>query len=558
MWPGSRRGLVAATAGLALVGAAASAHAEPRRVDLGLRAPDRLVLGVDGATEISAEAPDGLEVRFFVNVGEIEPLEPAAGRSRARYRLPSTRFPQVAIVVAATEDFASVDWVRIRLHARPTVRFGFEARSTVTVRLGERVFGPVLTDRLGEGELQIEVPPGLREAIAVGTDRLGNVREQPIELSPPPFARTLALCLPSEEAVLLFALGASGGPATSTEGIALTASAGSIDAPRALAPGVFLLGPALEPDPFVEAVEVTASAEGVASSCSFRVRREGPEALTLSLAREAVVEGEPADVEVTLTLRYPGERPPRRVATPELRVSFGEVSATTADGAGGYVATWRLPARGGAQQARIEAQVPDAPGLTAEGRLAIRRRASPRGPFELGARAGLLSNFGKVTGPFAVLSFQVGLGLGPPGALLLGAQAGFWGAWDSRPDQAATEQVDLSVSAVPLLGRVGYRLPVQPLDLFVHLQGGAVVASTAVSSPRTGTSATTTTTWTVGGSLGAGWGLGPGALLLEVGYLHAPLDGDVRGNVAGLHVGVGYDLRLGAPEPMPRSAGGQH
>jgi hypothetical protein len=302
----------------------------------------------------------------------------------------------------------------------------------------------------------------------------------------------------------------------------------------------------VEPTVTVEDVELGASAHGLGSTCRAPIGREAPERLELSLSEAALVEGGGNTVEVSVVVLYPGRRPPMPIDPPTLRADLGTVSEPEPDGGGGFSARWTLPASfADRRSATLRASLAGEPEISATGSLVLERPPPPaRPPIHVGARIGFLTNFGKINAPYAVGAFTFALDLGEAGALLLGAQAGFWAGWDSRLDRSETEQVDLQVWAIPLLGRVGYRLEVGDVDLFAHLEGGAVVARTELSSESTGVNAQILATWALGGSLGAGLRLGPGVLLLEVGYLHSPVEGRVEGNVGGLHVAAGYDFEL--------------
>ena len=530
---------------MALVTAAGPAAAQAPSDVLDLRVPERLVLGSDEGGEISARTPEGRGLRFFTNVGAIEGLETREGRTTAHYRLPTTHHSQVAIVVAATDDWSVVEWASIPLYGQPNVRFRFEARSDVIVRIGEEEFGPVRTNFRGEAHIQLRVPPGVHQATAVGTDRLGNMRRHTIELTPPPFSRVFALCPGTGEEFLVFALDPLGRAATSAAELELSASAGSLTAPRPRGAGMFAVPLRVEASVADASVVLSASVRGAdsdTSSCRVSLEAEPPERLRVSLSRDAHAAGDERVVRVTIDVEYPGDARPMTVEAPQVVVDVGTIGPVERENATRYIAPWTLPASFGEQTtATLRASLAEPSELTGSAQLALTTAASAT---SLGVRVGFLTNFGKINGPFSFAEFSHRFIFGDAGGLALGAGAGFWAGWDARLDQSGVEQVDFEMWAVPLLGRVGYQLVLNDLELCISVIGGAVVTRTRLFSPASGEHALTRATWALGGSLTGGLRLGPGAFVVEAGYLHAPVEGSVQGNVAGLNLSLGYALRL--------------
>jgi hypothetical protein len=211
----ARGGVEVAAALLWLALASSPARAEVPAGDApapvaGLRVtvtPERefLVLGVDADVTVDVEVvgpgSDGATpTRVFATVGALE--MPAAtgapGHFRARYLPPAERYPQVALLVVevgiGAQRLRGV--ARLPLHGSTEMALRTDPSAQVTLRVGERSFGPVAADRQGHVKIPIEVPPGLRVGVARAVDHDGNVRETEVDLQPAPFKRVLIVAPP--------------------------------------------------------------------------------------------------------------------------------------------------------------------------------------------------------------------------------------------------------------------------------------------------------------------------------------------------------------------------
>ena len=164
---------------------------------LDLRVPKRLILGHHTEAQVSLRSPDGVPIALTVSAGSITaPRLGADGVMRATYRPPEQRFPQVAILVAHSEDGGLLDWAPIQLVGRPLVSARSEPNTPVRVQVAGEEFGPVRTDARGKAELRVLVPPGVSKAQALARDTAGNVGAVPLKLGNPEFQRTFAVCPP--------------------------------------------------------------------------------------------------------------------------------------------------------------------------------------------------------------------------------------------------------------------------------------------------------------------------------------------------------------------------
>ncbi len=197
-----------------------------------------LKLGVDKEVDvlIDLSGPDAarfVPLRALATVGTIDaPLPGAPGHFTARYHPPADRFPQVALLVvefgagAARLHCAT----RIALEGATLFPFHTSGGASVTMRVGDRQFGPVVADRQGHVEIPIDVPPGVRKAEARAVDRSGGTRATEVDLQLPQFPRVLVLAPASLEVgsfteIIVSALDENGAPAPAGQ-LTLAASAG--------------------------------------------------------------------------------------------------------------------------------------------------------------------------------------------------------------------------------------------------------------------------------------------------------------------------------------------
>ncbi|WP_407667510.1 hypothetical protein [Myxococcus dinghuensis] len=128
-----------------------------------------------------------------VSTGRIEGLERAEpGIYRARYMLPDTRYPEVAILVAFSawpspqSVHGTYGRVLVPLAASVNLPGTTEPDARISVAISGESFGPVTAGADGRFRLPIVVPPGHRFGQGSVVDRAGNVRRMPVDLNLPP------------------------------------------------------------------------------------------------------------------------------------------------------------------------------------------------------------------------------------------------------------------------------------------------------------------------------------------------------------------------------------
>jgi hypothetical protein len=199
----------------------------------------KLLLGTDTQVDVTLdvrgpESATFAPVRAVANIGTLEMPRPAGapGHFSARYVPPPERYPQVALLVVELASGSRRMHVvaRIALEGSTVVPFHTSPGASVTMRIGDRNFGPATADQRGRAEIPILVPPGVRAGVARAVDHNGAARETQVDLQPAPFARVVVLApstldVGSFSEIVLLAVEPDGAPANPA-GLTLSASAG--------------------------------------------------------------------------------------------------------------------------------------------------------------------------------------------------------------------------------------------------------------------------------------------------------------------------------------------
>jgi hypothetical protein len=320
-------GRPAVTLGLLLVGAKIARGAEPVasvNVEGGGAAvavavtPARTTLLSGGDQELAVTidiSGPGAEtftpLRALATVGTLEmPHASTPGQFTTRYLPPADRFPQVALlVVELSNGSARVHGTaRIALQGSTVVPFHTSGGAAVTMRVGDRLFGPVIADHQGHVEIPIEVPPGARSGQARALDRNGAARETEVDLRLPTFPRVVLLAPPAFEAgafaeVTAIAVNEDGTPAAA-DGLTLVASAGLAHALGAGSPGEARFLFEAPRTVGSGAVALTGSAAGLSPGrvdLAVPLQAGRPVRLDLTPSADRLVVGETAPVRVVIS-----------------------------------------------------------------------------------------------------------------------------------------------------------------------------------------------------------------------------------------------------------------
>ena len=172
----------------------------PARVTLSLAEPAP-VLGMEHETELRVVATGAFASplpfpRILCSAGRVEDLVREGPTSfSARFLLPSTRFPQVAILVA---DFSHDSLIlrgalAVRLRAATSPGFHTDPGARVTVKVVDKEFGPVLAPADGNVHVPVVVPPGVDFALVQSVNSRGQASQQLLDLAIPRARRALVV-----------------------------------------------------------------------------------------------------------------------------------------------------------------------------------------------------------------------------------------------------------------------------------------------------------------------------------------------------------------------------
>jgi hypothetical protein len=296
------------SAAFAVVACAALASAAPARADdpppgaggaLRITAdPPRLVLAGDVAAELRVSAPPEVEdLSLTASAGRVEGLRRLPGGGfAARYRPPAERVPQVAIVAAVARGGRGLEdgWVAIPMSGHGTAKVRGDPGTPVSLRIGDRTFGPETTGSDGVAAIPVVVPPGIHE---------GHQGFRPIDLHVP--ERTLlhvvadrdAIRADREERIRVVAyVVAPHGAARRGDAPAFDASRGTVSVSEREA-GAYVASWTLSPGPAGEERLVVRLPSAQASRAVVRVHAAAgaPALVAISVERDALVAGgEPA------------------------------------------------------------------------------------------------------------------------------------------------------------------------------------------------------------------------------------------------------------------------
>jgi len=178
----------------------AEQSSSPAKVTLSLAAPSP-VLGIEFETELrivvtGSFAPPLRFPKILCSAGRVEDLVREGPTSfSARFLVPAGRFPQPAIVVA---DFSHDSLIlrgalAVRLRAAASPAFHTDPGAKVTVKVGDKEFGPVVAPADGNVRVPVVVPPGIDFATARSLNRRGKASQQLLDLKIPPAQRALVV-----------------------------------------------------------------------------------------------------------------------------------------------------------------------------------------------------------------------------------------------------------------------------------------------------------------------------------------------------------------------------
>jgi hypothetical protein len=305
------------------------------------------------------------------STGRIEDLvRTGPGTYRARYVLPETRYPEVAILVALSawphpqSIHGAFGRVLVPLATAVELPGTTEPDAAISIDIAGQRFGPVTAGPDGRFRLPVVVPPGHRFGQGRVTDAVGNVRSVPIDLMLPPTDGLACVLnpprLPADgvaRARMLCATSDALGRPVADARVTAQARHGSLDGPRRAEEGllewIYTAPRGLRTEP--ERIEARWPQPGATSREELALQLlQGPvEQVELSVADELVHYG--GTVAVTVEAKDAlGHQ--RSGAVVGFEASLGQFTATEEPRPGVFTSSWTLPPTGQARQSRVAAR----------------------------------------------------------------------------------------------------------------------------------------------------------------------------------------------------------
>lgn len=293
------------------------------------------------------------------------------GTYRARYVLPETRYPEVAILVAlsAWPSPQSIQGaygrVLVPLAAAVELPGTTEPNAELSIDIAGQSFGPVKAGPDGRFRLPVIVPPGHRFGQGRVTDAAGNERHKPIDLMLPPTDGLACVLNPQRlpadgvaRARMLCATSDPLGRPVLDARVTAQARYGTLEGPRQAEGGllewIYTAPRGLRPEP--ERIEAKWPQAGPTSREELTLQLvQGPVAQASLELGDAVVHAGGA-VPVTAEAKDALGRP-RSGAVVKLEASLGELSAPREVTAGHFTSIWSLPPTSQGNEARVTARV---------------------------------------------------------------------------------------------------------------------------------------------------------------------------------------------------------
>jgi hypothetical protein len=522
------------------------------------------VIGVTGETELRIEvtlAPSDLMPmpRVLCSVGQIEDLGREGPASfTARYILPAGRFPQPAIIVA---EFANLAWpvrgmIAVRLRAATTPSLRTDPGAQVTLRVGDRDFGPQAAPADGVVHIPVVVPPGVEFATARSVNQHGKATEQMLDLHVPYSQRLLfaapdVLVAGTVGEVAVYAVDPSGRPANGAD-LVLRAADAKVHPLGSRAPGEarFLVrAPTILRE---RSLRIEAQLKGQSKTrVATRIALVPAPATGLTLEPEADHLGRAPGASMRVFLGAEDAfGNPVDAGRADVLVD-GQIAPVGADPDGEPMVVITTPQPTGGRQEVVVEGVLDMGHAVRRIPIGVRQRptrserpdANPSPRYTLTPRLGMLWNLGDAVGATLFVDALAFPSARHPN-FGMGLSLGLVQSWFTAENASGITRAALAT--LPILFRVHYRASMG--QTFLGLGAGAGFAVSWVRTHSYGATIVGKSYASVGEvSLETGIRLRDGHFVASLRYLAVYLDefssGDrINGNAAGAMIDVGYRL----------------
>jgi len=305
------------------------------------------------------------------NVGRVEELaRTGPGTYRARYVLPTTSYPEVAILVALSawphpqSIYGAYGKMLVPLAASVNLPGETEPDAQISITIAGTTYGPAQARGDGSFQLPVIVPPGYPFGQGRVVDKAGNVQRRPIDLGLPPTDGLACVLNPTRlpadgasRARLLCAASDRLGRPVPDARVTAKPRYGTLRGPQRAEGGllewIYTAPRELPTEP--ERI-LAAWPQGGASSREELTLQlvQGPvEKVSLSMAEPLVHHGSEVGVSVAVEDVFGRRRPGAQVA---LSAPEGTFSPLKEERPGTFRGTWTLPAEGPGGEAVVQAR----------------------------------------------------------------------------------------------------------------------------------------------------------------------------------------------------------
>lgn len=218
--------------------------------------PATLVLGQDSSASLNialaggpSQPLDGVELDVRASAGTVTNVTHlGGGKFSALYTPPAQPFPQLAVITVADRRDPTRTYGAIALPLSGKANFNVVGlpNARLIVKVADREFPPVQAGANGAAQVPLIVPPGVDKGTVTsvaGDQRKEDVLDLKVPASPRLSFLPLPKAVPADSAVpvpVRFFVATSTGQPDSSAAVALTASAGTISAPRHEGNGVYV------------------------------------------------------------------------------------------------------------------------------------------------------------------------------------------------------------------------------------------------------------------------------------------------------------------------------
>lgn len=306
------------------------------------------------------------------NVGRVEGLaRTGPGTYRARYVLPTTTYPEVAILVALSawphpqSIYGAYGKMLVPLAAAVDLPGETEPNSKISITIAGTTYGPAQSGRDGSFQLPVVIPPGHPFGQGRVVDLAGNVERKPINLGLPPTDGLACVLNPgrlpadgASHSLMLCAASDPLGRLVPDARVTAKARYGSLSGPQRAGGGllewIYTAPRELPSEP--ERIQAAWPQGGTNSREDLSLQLiQGPaEKVVLTVAEPQVHHGAQVGVSVAVQDAFGRPRPGSQVS---LAVPEGTFSPLHEERPGLLTSTWTLPAEGASREAPVTARV---------------------------------------------------------------------------------------------------------------------------------------------------------------------------------------------------------